>query len=51
MQCDYTLKKLMEKENGCLHKWLFDKSLKKKSKFTQGFAQHMTSEESLNALV
>ena len=27
---------------------MFDKSLKKKSKFTQGFAQHMTSEESLN---
>ena len=50
MQCDYALKKLMEKENGHLRKRLFDKSLKKKSKFAQGFAWHMTSEESLDAL-
>ena len=48
---DYALKKLMEKENGRLHKRLFDKSSKKKSKFAQGFARHMTSEESLDALV
>lgn len=50
MQRDYALKKLMEKENGRLRKRLFDKSSKKKSKFAQGFARHMTSEESLDAL-
>ena len=50
IQCDYPLKKLMEKENGCLHKRLFDKSSKRKNKLSQGFAWHMTSEESLDAL-
>ena len=40
----------MEKKNGCLYKRLFDKPLREKSEFTQGFAQHITLEENFDAL-
>ena len=49
MEKDYALKVLMDKENERLWKCLYDKS-KKPSKKTSGHAQHMTSEENLEAL-
>ena len=50
MQKDYTLKRLMDKENERLHKQLFNKTNKPSKKQGSGFAQHMTSEENLDAL-
>ena len=50
MQKDHALKKLMDKENGRLRKRLYDKTNKHAKKVSSGFARHMTSEESLDAL-
>ena len=50
MQRDYTLKKLMEKENEWLRQRLFNKTNKPKKKQSSGHAQHMTSYEVLEEL-
>ena len=50
MQKDHALKKLMDKENGRLGKRLYDKTNKHAKKVSSGFARHMSSEESLDAL-
>ena len=49
MPRDFVLKKLMDKENEHLWKWLFDKS-HKPSKKQSSLSWHMTLEESLDAL-
>jgi hypothetical protein len=49
MEVDYALRRLGDRENGRLCAWLFDKSNKHKKKETTSHAQHMTSEEVLDA--
>ena len=49
MQKDYAQKILMDQENGCLRRQLFDKQ-KKQKKTMAAYARHMMSEECLEAL-
>ena len=51
MQKDFTLKKLMDRENERLREQLYKKKTKPTKKERTGFAQHMTSEENLEELI